>query len=345
MTTKAQFDNIIDRNKSNGYLITISMQNVPQAFQRHASESAKEDVFMGFEWEVGMTSPTDYILVKKAMNLPIAQWVNFRGGGNPLEMVSIPATMKFLREMMQKEFFAHDLNKDFTNTNGCGIHIHISKKAFTEASLKKFIAFVVNPENRTFIEAIGGRSVQPGVSWCRPNLCEFKHFKMKKDMPSTGKLRIRGAKIVLNEKLEQLDPRTGAWPSNLSGKGVAVNTHTGYGTVEFRIFKAYTGEQKFMKNLEFTDALVRYVRKAAYNKLYAQDFVRFLLKDKENYQYLLKEDVVVGLVKLVEAEDAIVALKPKKKLKATIKEKIKRSIDNAKVLYKSKVKGKTKKSA
>lgn len=336
LKTEKEWEECITAKSIHNIVTDLPIHCSPKAFSHHKTEGLRDLIHMGFEWEVGFTSGMRYDvkdggpcykLTKEALGTPLRQTVNFRYGGAPLEMVSIPATMKYLRELMVKEFFDKKFNKDMCEDEGCGIHIHIAKKAFTENTLRKFITFVCVEENRPFMEAIGGRPIsedEEECTWCQPNDCRPKYTKSSRLI---GKPVLMGSDITFNEDLQQKN-------AGYYGKDAAINTHTDYPTVEFRIFNSVISEQKFIKNLEFTDALVRYVRTAAYNKLNPQDFTRYVLENKETYPYLNKEKVI---------QDIAVTLKPKAVRVIKVKKKgVKEYVQN--ILPKARAKKAVKKS-
>ncbi len=310
-----------------GLMSGLDMTKVPLAFSKHESEKYdSQPIFLGWEWEVhipilkytanpkyseklkpGTAEYEPHTLLEgkeicewlsKAQSHPqLKNLINFGSGGHPVEMRSVPATMKFHREYMRDIFFKEGFNKAFQPSSDCGIHIHMDQKAFSIPQLKKFIAFASNPANTAFIEAIGGRSITGGCNWCTKNHVGFKYFKSQK-----LNKKIRGHDITIDERSnsqippKDFNPATRSFPS---AKSVAVHTGTSHGTHEFRIFTSVESEQKFMKNLEFTDALIRYVRASGTtnNRLYAWDFAQFVLQHSADYDYLLKEKALIDQLK------------------------------------------------
>lgn len=288
-------------------LLEIAMHSTDLAFSKLSSE--KNPIFLGMEWETKLPDSykTQKEIIQEALKTPIKDYVNYSYGGYPLEMRTIPATALFLKQALKKYMFDTKLNRHFEEYSAAGIHIHIDKRAFTKETLKKFIIFVCHTSNKTFIESIGGRPLTN--KWCRP---AFLNLKFMKD----GKT-IRGTSMTICDRLQK-----SIQESEPSGKNVAVNTHTDFKTVEFRIFATQTSEQKVLKNLEFTDALVRYVRTSTYNKLTPEAFVRWLLPRADLYPYLMQEPVIKKIIEKLP--------RVKGKTKVMIKYFVKGKIENAK---------------
>ena len=311
-------DKMTARSLKYATLEGINMAKVPLSFSKHASESKDASpVFLGWEWEVNVKDylrkdnpafkcgpPVIYTAdsepssmwegsgaewVKQVMATPLKNLINVGHGGEPIEMRSVPATMKFHRQYMREIFFQHGFQEIFREGSDCGMHIHMDQKAFTILQLKKFIAFVANPDNTLFIEAIGGRSITGECRWCKKNYVNFKRLKNK---------HIRGYDIVIDPKTlaqkkpEGFKPETDVFYTT---KSVAVHTGTSHGTHEFRIFDSPMTEQDFMKRLEFTDALIRFVQqvRSVPRKLTAFDFTQFVLENSKDYDYLLKEPALI----------------------------------------------------
>jgi len=264
-------------------LAEIAMHKTDLAFSKCSFE--KDPIYLGMEWEVSLENmgviPQAY-LVKEALRTPIKDYLNYSHGGYPIELRSIPATAQYHKQYLTKYMFDAELNKHFKVSESAGIHIHIDKRHFTESSLKKFMVFVCHEDNRSFIEEIGGRKLSN--KWCRPVYLDLKYMK-------DGKT-IRGTGIKLNQSLQKY-----ILTNEPSGKNAAVNTHTDYKTVEFRIFATQTTEQKVLKNLEFTDALVRFCREVSYNKLTPEYFAQYVLNNSDKYEFLLQEPCMKTLVK------------------------------------------------
>lgn len=249
------------------------MHKTPYAFSKVREV---KPVFLGWEWEVNNNErPFSFIQDTKLLD-----FVNFKSGGNPLEMASIPATLQFHKKYMEDLFFKQEIEKLFFEDESLpevGIHVHIDKDSFTKESLKHFIEFVVLESNRKFMEKIAGRSINKDVNWREPNPCNF----------TTKDSKIIGSDIVINDSLIQIQNSCSVY-----GKDWAVNTNANSTTVEFRIFASVLTKEDFYKNLEFTEALVLYSRhisrlKNPYSKIGYSNFKTFVNNRRVKYPNLV----------------------------------------------------------
>ena len=260
-----------NRQRKTGQRRCMSMHLTPQAFQHMPDEKKEDSIFLGWEWEIDTyedytTDPSatpTAMLIKEAMRIPeLRKFVNFGYLGRPIEMRSIPATMKFHRDYMKRCFFGNNLHTKYLRPpTGCGIHVHIDKKAFDKLSLGKFIHFLCTPENQAFVSKIAGRAVSVHADWCKPN-----------NLP-----------VELDDELKAINLPDGA-PKR---KSVAINTDTGFDTVELRIFASVLTERAFLKNLEFVDALIRYVRVHSLSDLKPEPFARWVIQKADDYPNLV----------------------------------------------------------
>lgn len=164
---------------------------------------------------------------------PDAIWLKRDGsiGDDGVELVTHPATFEWYATR-----FPFDALKSLSargacsyTAGTCGIHIHVSSDAFSEAHLFKFLSF--HYDNPVICQTIGQRGSADYCSWSgwmetRPNLVKFA----KKDPYSR--------------------------PSH---RYVAVNL-TEEATIELRYFKGNLNPDRVRKNLEWVDAVYRYTK-------------------------------------------------------------------------------------
>ncbi len=259
-------------NLKHPYYSELLMHKARLAFSKLPIE--KSPIFMGLEWEVNFDFNTQEWVQRAFKTGNCKQFLNFRAGGGPIEIVSVPASMLWLKKMLQENFFAHGLNKDFKHNTNHGLHIHIGKKYFTEASLKKFIAFISRLDNAKFIESISGRSLRE-TRWCQPTVVMFINKVV------AGKSVIVGCNLELDKKLQQV----GVYRDH---KGIAVNTRTLFDTVELRIFSSCVTKRDLFSRMEFTEALIHFCKKADWNELTAKDFTKFVLQFETIFPNLIQ---------------------------------------------------------
>jgi len=185
-------------------------------------KSAKEEdspLFYGIELEVNcqeeMSDP-----VLKAMNKAHV-YLKYDGSiGVGFEIVTHPHSFSAQKELWKKFFSEKFHLKGMTSykSKRCGMHIHMSKDAFTQDHLARFVLFINNKENVAFITSIAQRKEG---QW---------------------------AKLDPNKKADRLVPISKYEAVNLSPKK----------TIEVRIFRGSVRKDRFFKNLEFVDSLYHY---------------------------------------------------------------------------------------
>jgi len=170
-------------------------------------------------------------------------------GHNPFEIVSIPATLQYHKERW-KPFLESETKKYLKSytTSTCGMHVHISREAFTGLHLAKFMRFINMLENKHFVETVAQRSAN-----------DYTRYQ---DLP-------------LKEHIGNLDGRKFADQGSLMRRQ-AVNC-TNAKTVEVRIFKGNLGTISFLKNLEFVHSLYYYTKECAIGDLSYKKYLLWLL--------------------------------------------------------------------
>lgn len=189
------------------------------------------------------------------------------------EIVTVPATYEAHRERW-KPFFdektgsARHLKSWITNQ--CGIHIHISRMAFTKGHLARFVNFMNSSANLDFILDIAGRA---------PNrYCEYSPKYTIFD-------------IIKDEYSNKIGSRYAA--VNLVNKA----------TVEVRIFRGNTREGGFFKCLEFVDSLVQFTRDCGYSKnsLHYNKYIEYMCKKGSSYSnlmdWLIEKEYILGVTR------------------------------------------------
>jgi hypothetical protein len=123
-----------------------------------------ETPYMGIEWETNQTTSVgddNYDVLRKILKLIGTKYVAKADAsiGNGFELVSVPMSyeehLEFMTEYKVKKMFEAGLKK--RDIERCGMHIHISRDAFTPEAAARFVAIVTNSKNRKMLEVIGGR--------------------------------------------------------------------------------------------------------------------------------------------------------------------------------------------
>ena len=169
---------------------------------------------------------------------------------NGAEVVTHPMTYELLRK--DAHGFKNMFHKDMVPHKSCGMHIHMSKDAFTPMHLYKFMNFLSN--NPRFTEFIAERKGGDAKQW----LLTHPELLMEK---AQGK---------------SIDPH----------KYVDINLQHPK-SVEIRIFAGVTTYAGLMKNVEFCVALHEFAGQATKIKsAKTEEFVKFVRNLKTKYAYL-----------------------------------------------------------
>jgi hypothetical protein len=151
---------------------------------------------------------------------------SFQGG---YEMVTHPHTLLKLREDKNnwKRLFDHIDGSNYVDYS-TGMHIHMSRQAFTSYQLFRFCAFFNRRPNSDFIFKLSGRPEKTGYA---------ERIYNKKDFIDAAK----GRQI---------------------GERESYTNTTNHSTIEVRVFGAVDNYDSMMKNIELCDAVFYYTKTA-----------------------------------------------------------------------------------
>lgn len=190
-------------------------------------------------------------------------------GAYSFEVVTIPATLAYHKQMFEENFFnpQNAFDKRVMSTTACGIHVHISKNVFTKLSLGKFSSFINSPDNAEFIDAMANRKP---TQYCRKNRLKGRNNKGF-DVSATiaHRVNMEGASI-------------GQFDDN---RRVAVNTESNAHTVEVRIFKGSNTKNNIFRKMEFCESLVYFCRSHSLQQMTVYDYVNFILQKENRHTY------------------------------------------------------------
>ncbi len=220
-----------------------------------------EKFYMGIELEVECIGIPMSITVDKTID--IGSYLFCKEDGslscNGVEIVSHPATFDWLNENFDKKWMpVLDLRKQGLKsfkTGTCGIHIHMSRNAFSMLHLYKFMAFFY--QNKKFVEKISQRGGEGLDRWAQIDGRANKNLAGKaKGFDGTDKY------TCLN-----LTPDT----------------------VECRIFKGNLDPSKFKRNYEFLHALYMFTRECSLKKVQSYEFLEYVCSVYQTYPNLHKD--------------------------------------------------------
>lgn len=186
-------------------------------------------------------------------------------GYNPFEIVSTPATLSY-----QKHAWTKFMNDTATKsqlmsytTGRCGMHVHISKGAFTGLHLAKFMQFINKTDNRNFITRLAGRDSN--------TYNVFTDYANQRNIDGTPK--------IANPKLAGLSHASKLIHGGYNKHYDAVSTSSKHNTVEVRIFRGNLATSHFFKNMEFVHSLWAYTKQCSMMQLDYKDFILWLFKE------------------------------------------------------------------
>ena len=136
-------------------------------------------------------------------------------------------------------------------TNTCGIHIHLSKKAFDEHHLYKFMKMIYRFPS--FTRLISQRKGVHLNQWASINGECAKNLKQKAKDKNGGR------------------------------RYTAVNLTNSHGTVEVRLFRGTLNEMAFWKNIEYIQALLEFTANARVKELSVKNYLFYVCAKKHEF--------------------------------------------------------------
>ena len=168
------------------------------------------------------------------------------------ELVSAPATLR-IHQAEWPKVWAWEGFKNYSASQYCGLHVHVSRSAFLESDMLYFFHYFINSkDNHELIVDLAGRESE---RWCRK-------YEKPKD-------RVVMCNYAIDTRYE------------------AVNT-LNKKTLEVRIFASTTKLELFLSRLEFVDAVANWVtsdRTLTVKVLREQEFARFVETHKKKYEH------------------------------------------------------------
>jgi len=250
---------VCERCYENGeYLIHPYSYNPEFKFYSTPSDK-RTSLYFGIELEIERTERKikQGDIIKSLPNFVyVKQDGSLRDG---IEIVSHPATYRWLKENTAKWGAILDLRKlgwcSF-HTETCGMHIHLSKAAFGNLHLYKFMTMLYDKKNYNFILNISQRTSSKLANWASTKDSE-------KNMIYKAKHKTYGEE----------------------SRHTAVNLGR-ENSVEIRIFKGTLHPPSFWKNVEFAKAVFDFSYAFPKSKMNEKEFRGFLRYKRKEYPYL-----------------------------------------------------------
>jgi hypothetical protein len=178
----------------------------------------------------------------------------------------------------------------------CGMHVHISSKAFTAGTLGKFIELINSQTNDEFIHSIAGRHPrwdEQAMHYCQRDGCTPGNPKKT----LTDKCADRYFMVNTTNVTPEEATRLGMDPSHAQGRP--------QNTIELRVFKASLKKARLLAQIEFAHAAVMFCRWSSMRELDKEHFLKWLQGMAGLYPNLAKWYGVRGNTKAIEAKPKV----------------------------------------
>ena len=200
-------------------------------------------LYMGFEVEMEHASPHVHQACEKfGENWCDPELVYFKSDGSlgwdGAEMVTQPMTLEAFRQKMPWEMIAwlHEKGARAWNRKSCGLHVHVSRSAFSASHMWKFLKFqLVNSEHCV---AVAGRNSSQWASWDNDYMVEISKETSKAVKKSVYCNRYSAININ---------------PSN---------------TIELRYFRPNMIKNGLVRVAEFVDSIYEYTKQISLREVF-----------------------------------------------------------------------------
>lgn len=184
-------------------------------------------------------------------------------GNDGFEIVSAPATLAYHYARWDEYFDGPAKDSLGFNTANCGMHVNVSRAAFTPFHLGKLIHFINAEENQTVIRKLAHRAPN--------NYC-----------PTSPGETIRHGKRAFGCKYRALNTCKSS-------------------VIEFRMFKSTTNKDGFFQRLESVDSWISFTRQAGIRELNADSYLSFVSRpeNRKRWKYLSAFLLKKGLIQPV----------------------------------------------
>lgn len=196
-------------------------------------------MYRGVEWVTHPMTPLFYKVNRKAIDDILNKWV--------------------------KAGFRVDQWDEREERYNCGLHMHLSKDAFTSAHLYKFVRFFYKIHLRKLVQQIAERDANQFAKWRPEDLQHGVHLAKYK-------------KNVSGDRYSVINLIGGHWHEQ--------NEHKPAKTVEFRLFQGTLNPKVFHKNIEFILSVYYFTRDNSLTHITEKNYLRFLGQTKNRWRFL-----------------------------------------------------------
>lgn len=199
-----------------------------------------------------------------------------------VEIVWQPMSWGWFKENKQsfKDMFAKITPMLRKNMTQAGMHIHISKEAFTPLHFLKFTNFFYMQEKADFLRVVAGRASNSYARISTAYSLDGKRNSVQYKGRALAYHEI--AKKKGSEKLKY-----GKTYRAHSDRYDCINT-TNSATYEVRIFKGARTFEEFIRRLQFTHSIYEYTRLVSRKDMSLPDYFKFVKKNVKDYPELTK---------------------------------------------------------
>ena len=230
-------------------------------FQTHETKMKIDSLFLGIEMEVENSEKgaDQSVVARKCKNAFGKNFIYCKHDGsllNGFEFVSHPFTWEwFVKNKYRFNQLCSTAKLCNLHTDGSttGIHIHMTKSAFTQCQLFKFIQFINKQINRPKINKIANRDIE-SCTFCQPIVTQTKN-------------------VALIAKYKS---------NTYSDRYIAVNLERDK-TVEIRIFAGSLEPKIIFSYVEFVYSLFNFTKKTPSKMCTFKNYTSYLKENKTKY--------------------------------------------------------------
>ena len=255
---------------------------IPDLTMHQEATDAGTRLYMGIELEIENTRRkhnNDHIAERIAELYPFCYCMRDGSLNSGFEITTHPFTYAYFKEHAGdfKRLLTYCKRAGYTSYNPgtCGIHIHLSKNAFTHCHLYKFIKLFYEKKNFDFLKTISQRDHDSTQSCCQWG----SSYEISDPID---------LEEVVKEKVKY---------GKRSGKYTAINMNHPR-TVEVRIFRGTLNYNSFVKNIEFIASLYDFTRDNSFKDVTVNKYLEYIEKNRrENrhlYNFLIDNRVITG---------------------------------------------------
>lgn len=154
---------------------------------------------------------------------------------------------------------------DDTGEKNCGLHIHLSKAAFTSVHLYKFVRFFYKMHMRRFVQDVAERNANHFAKFLNTDFANGVHMAKYKQNLSRDRYSV-------------INMVGGHWHEERGEPSK---------TVEFRLFQGTLDKQKFHKNIQFLLSVYDFTLHNSLTHISMKNYFKFLRENENKFRNLI----------------------------------------------------------